>query len=149
MKRIVVIDADVTLRPLYHELLGSEGYETVFCRDSTSAHRCTREADPDAIMLDLDLETRGAGWAVLASLKADNTLHDTPIIVCSADRIALHQHAGYLESQGCAMLQKPLNVDALLTIMEQMSDYPERPHRRLPVPPLQTWPAPLLRRGVA
>jgi CheY-like chemotaxis protein len=136
MKRMVIIDADAALRPLLQEVLGSEGYETVFCQDSAAAHRCARDADPDAVMIDVNLEAPGAGWSVLEALKTDDMLRDRPIIVCSADRMAIDQHADYLESRNCMVLLKPLTLDALLTVTEQMIAYPERQHRRLQKAPL-------------
>ena len=118
---IAVIDDDPACRELLHDLLSEEGYVVHLFPDSATAVRCLRDLAPAAIILDLRLENPTAGWDVLADLQHDPVLHATPILVCSADQIALRERAGELGRQGCTILAKPFDVDELLVLLQHLA----------------------------
>src|SRR5919201_6472546 len=118
---IAVIDDDGACSELLHDLLSEEGYAVHLFPDGATAARCLRDLAPAAIILDVRLESPTAGWAVLADLRHDPVLHATPVLVCSADRSALQERAGALERQGCALLAKPFDVDALLVLLQRLA----------------------------
>jgi CheY-like chemotaxis protein len=124
MKRVVAIDDDPLMLELFHELLSDEGYETVLCPTSADARQCVRGAAPAAIIIDLNVHRPNGGWAVLAALRAEAAMCDTPVIVCSADERDAQQHAADLRSQGGAILMKPFNVDTLLGLLTTMTAGP-------------------------
>jgi DNA-binding response OmpR family regulator len=117
---IAVIDDDPACCELLHDLLHEEGYAVHLFPDSATAARRLRDLAPAAIILDLRLETRTAGWEVLADLRHDPVLHATPVLVCSADLCALRERAADLERHGCTMLAKPFDVDELLVLLRQL-----------------------------
>jgi DNA-binding response OmpR family regulator len=118
---IAVIDDDAACRELLHDLLSEEGYAVHLFPDSTTAAQRLRDLAPAAIILDMRLESPRAGWEVLADLRHDPVLHATPVLVCSADRIALQERAGELGRQGCMVLAKPFDLDELLVLLQQVA----------------------------
>jgi DNA-binding response OmpR family regulator len=117
---IAVIDDDPACSELLHDLLSEEGYAVHLFPDSATAARRLRDVAPAAIILDLRLENPTAGWEVLANLRHNPVLHATPVVVCSADLIALLERTADLERQGCTMLAKPFDVDELLVLLQQL-----------------------------
>jgi DNA-binding response OmpR family regulator len=118
---IAVIDDDAACRELLHELLSEEGYAVHLFPDSATAARCLRDLAPAAVILDVRLESPTAGWEVLADLRHDPVLHATPVLVCSADRIALQERAGELGRQGCMILAKPFDLEELLVLLQHLA----------------------------
>ena len=118
---IAVIDDDAACRELLHDLLSEEGYTVHLFPDRATAARCLRDLAPAAVILDVRLETPTAGWEVLADLRHDPVLHATPVLVCSADRIALQERAGELGRQECMILAKPFDLDELLVLLQQLA----------------------------
>jgi CheY-like chemotaxis protein len=119
MTCIAALDANVATLDLYEQLCSDAGYETILCPDATTAYECIREAEPNAIILDLRLSADDAGWAVLRSLKEDAWLSETPVIVCTADVRIVQQCADELQSLGCVVLAKPFDIDALWTALSE------------------------------
>jgi DNA-binding response OmpR family regulator len=117
---IAVIDDDAACRELLHDLLSEEGYAVHLFPDRATVAWRLRDLAPAAIILDVRLENPTAGWEILADLRHDPVLHATPVLVCSADRIALQERAADLERQECTILAKPFDVDELLVLLQQL-----------------------------
>jgi len=80
--RVLVIEDDPTAAELLERRLQEEGFEVVVTTDGSSGLRLARETKPAIITLDLGLPDVN-GLDVLAALKADKDLADTPILVIS------------------------------------------------------------------
>jgi DNA-binding NtrC family response regulator len=119
MTRVVAVDGDDAVLELFGLLLSGEGYEAVLCRRSAEAYQCVRDASADVVILDLDLDWKHSGLAILAALKADAALRTTPVIVCSTDAQTLRRHADFLQRHGCAVLLKPFAIDDVLVLIQQ------------------------------
>jgi CheY-like chemotaxis protein len=70
--------------------LKAQGYRTVFAADALEAITRPRQAQPDAILLDLGLPGSN-GFLVLEQLKATSTLAPIPVIIVSAEATAVAQ----------------------------------------------------------
>lgn len=78
--RILVVDDDETVRDLMDRFLSKEGFSVATASGGREALKLAREWCPDAITLDVmmpDLD----GWTVLAAIKGDPDLADTPVIL--------------------------------------------------------------------
>jgi CheY-like chemotaxis protein len=83
-----------------------------------------RTQHPDLILLDLHLpDTNGA--EVLRELRADPATRHVPVVVLSADATA-DQHAELLQAGARAYLTKPLDVVALLDLVDEILQVPGR-----------------------
>ena len=104
-----VIEHLMRLRPqwaLIHAGLGGLGLELA------QAHR------PDLILLDLHLPDR-SGHEVLQALKADPVTSRIPVAVLSADANT-HQSRRLINAGALRYLTKPLNVDEVLALLDEV-----------------------------
>lgn len=117
MSRIFVINDDTAFLQLMHELLSDEGYETSIFRETTAIHATLRQEQPNLVIIDIRMEQPSTGWQVLEMLQLDPVTHDIPVIVCSADVADLRAKESLLKRSGYASLEKPFNLDDLLTLV--------------------------------
>ena len=77
-------------------------------------------SDPNLIVVDL-LLGGASGWEVVTLSRADQRLADVPIIVCSADVVALRDRAEELASIGKVhVMAKPFGIDELTDLVERL-----------------------------
>jgi len=77
---------------------------------------------PDLLIVDL-LLGGASGWEIVALARADARTADVPILVCSADVIALRDRAEELERVGNVhILRKPFGVDELTDTVAGLLD---------------------------
>ena len=117
---IAAINDDTVFLDLLYELLTEEGYEVHVLKEANSAFERVRELKPDAIILDIRMDHPVAGWQVLELIKLEPALTNIPIVICSADLIALQERATHLQSKGCEILAKPFDLDDLLGVLRRV-----------------------------
>jgi two-component system NtrC family sensor kinase len=120
MARIAVINDDTAFLQLMLDLLTDVGYDVSLHKEGAAAHEQVRQEAPDLIILDIRLEKPDSGWMVLEMVRLDPTTKKIPVIVCSADTIQLQTKQEMLRAQGCEMLEKPFDLDALLKLVDQL-----------------------------
>src|SRR5262249_57639726 len=79
---VLVIDDDLTARELIAEHLKAEGFSVTTAPGGLEGLKLAKELRPIAITLDVmmpDLD----GWSVLAALRQDADLAETPVIMVS------------------------------------------------------------------
>ncbi|MEC7165496.1 MAG: response regulator, partial [SAR324 cluster bacterium] len=81
-KKILVIDDDPTVLGLMQRHLDKEGFGVLTASDGNEGVKIAREAQPDAITLDV-LMPGIDGWSVLRTLKADPETERIPVIMAS------------------------------------------------------------------
>ncbi len=77
---VLVIDDDATQRDLLRRFLAKEGFPAETANGGEEGLRLARQLRPLAITLDVMMPGMD-GWSVLAALKADPDLRDTPVIM--------------------------------------------------------------------
>ncbi len=115
--RIAVIENDSGLRRMIAYLLGDEGFAVSEWPSGTGAHAMIRCERPDFVLLDLRLEERRAGVAVLEAIRNDPVTRETAVIICSGDVHFLRAHGAMLRAQGCGIIEKPFDVAELLAMI--------------------------------
>jgi CheY-like chemotaxis protein len=116
---IVLVEDDLGVRSLMEAILAESGYRTVALTRGDTAYDRIRQEQPDAVILDIQLERAVQGWTVLDLLRLDHTTAHIPVIICSADQPFLRQHGPELQAVGCCILEKPFTMDALLELVQQ------------------------------
>ena len=111
---IAVANDDTDFLALMGELLTDEGYRVGIHRVARDAYDEIKATVPDLIVLDIHMETPEAGWTLLELLTLDPALAAIPVLVCSADVVALRAKAENLRAHGCDALEKPFDLDDLL-----------------------------------
>ena len=75
-----MVDDDDTVCELMRVFLAKEGFDVVTSRNGRDALELARNLQPSVITLDV-LMPPPDGWDVLAEIKADDVLADTPVIM--------------------------------------------------------------------
>lgn len=114
---ILIIDDSAETRLLLSLRLKAQGYRTVFAADALEAITRARQAQPDAILLDLGLPGSN-GFLVLERLKAISTLAQIPVIIVSAEEPAVAQAKAFAIG-AAAYLQKPVAQCTLIETVEK------------------------------
>lgn len=111
---IVVVNDDPYLLDAVEDVLRGAGYDAVGYKSSREARELVRSRLPDLIIVDVNLEHPAAGWSFLQLLRLDRETARIPVIVATADIEFLRAKADHLQQIGCAILEKPFSIDALL-----------------------------------
>lgn len=115
---IAVVNDDSTFLDLMHDLLSEAGYRAVIHKESDSAYELVKAEQPALVVLDIRMDHQESGWQVLELLRLDPATAAIPVIVCSADAVALRAKAARLAELGCVPLEKPFDLDELLRLVE-------------------------------
>ena len=105
---MLVIDDDPGVREMMTKVLLDNGVRPLLAGDGEEGLRLARHHKPAVVFLDV-IMPRLDGWAVLAALKGDPDLKDTPVVMMT---MVSDQDMGYM--LGAAdYLQKPIDRDQL------------------------------------
>ena len=122
---IAVINDNAEFLDLMAAILDEDaGYDvTLFSGESTTVDEIA-VSDPDLIIVDL-LLGGASGWELVTLARADQRLADVPVIICSADVIALRDRAAELEKIGNVhVLGKPFGIDEVTELVERLIGAP-------------------------
>ena len=96
------------------------GYAVTLLTGDATAVDDIAASSPDLIIVDL-LLGGASGWDIVALSRADERLADVPIIICSADVVALRDRQAELERIGNVhVLAKPFGIDQVTALVEQL-----------------------------
>lgn len=113
-RTIAVVNDDTEFLRLMRLLLTQHGYQVTLHPTTDAAYRALRAAPPDLVILDIRMETPGAGWQLLELLRLDPATTALPVLVCSADVVFLQAKEDRLRAEGYAVLEKPFGLAVLL-----------------------------------
>ena len=112
--QILVIDDDPVARDLIERHLLKEGFRVATAVNGSEGLQLARKIKPDVITLDVLMPTLD-GWDVLAALKSDKKLADTPVVIVSMIK---DQNKGF--ALGAAdYLLKPIDRKQLVSILRK------------------------------
>ncbi|MDD2708169.1 MAG: response regulator [Verrucomicrobiae bacterium] len=113
-KTILIIDDDSASRDLLCRYLAKEGFRLVTAPNGKEGLRLAKELKPAIITLDVIMPEMD-GWAVLAAIKEDPALRNTPVIMLT---MLDEKDMGYaLGVQD--YLTKPIERDHLISILQK------------------------------
>lgn len=119
MSLIVVVNDDPQLLRLLELVLTDAGYDVLSIQKQSTAFPEILEARPDLIILDLHMESDAAGWMILDLLRLDVATATMPVVVCSAAHNELRAQAERLAQRQARVLQKPFDIDELLSLVHE------------------------------
>ncbi len=111
---VALVDNDATILGLMDELLTGEGYRTLRWSGGDGCFAMLKRTMPDAIILDVWMEERLTGLALLEQIAGDPATRHIAVIVCSGDKATLDTNAACLGALHCAVLAKPFDIGELL-----------------------------------
>ena len=117
--RISVVNDNADFLELMSAILDEDaGYDVTLFNGQRAGIGEIAASEPDLIIVDL-LLGGASGWEIVALARADERLAGVPIIVCSADVIALRERASELERIGNVhVLAKPFALDEMTDLVE-------------------------------
>jgi DNA-binding response OmpR family regulator len=116
--KILVVDDEKDFLRILGSRLKASGYDVAFAMDGISAIAVAKEEKPDLIILDIGLPA-GDGFYVMHQLSAlAQTVFIPVIIVTGQDDSAAKKRS--LEAGAKAFLQKPVDKDELLDVIEKV-----------------------------
>ena len=111
---VLVVDDDPSIRDILTRVLVNEGIRPVTAVDGAEGLQRAKELRPDLIILDA-LMPKVDGWSVLATLKADETLADIPVIMQS---ISDDRNLGFMLGAS-EYLVKPVDRGKLVSLLQK------------------------------
>ena len=127
MARVTVVNDNPEFLELVGEILQDERYAvSLVDGDIPEPLERIRESRPDLLMIDLRLGTdKLHGWDVAQQVRKDPALSEVPILLCSADVVALAEVEDQLdETHMTAVLTKPFEIDELTETVERLLGEP-------------------------
>lgn len=131
MKKILLVDDDKDLSHNLEAVFRAHGYAVVPAYTATDGLKAALKERPDAIVLDVSMETDTAGFEFVYQLrsKRDSSrykeVRETPIIMLTAInqvtnfRFSLNDKESFLPDIS-EMMTKPVQIDALLNKLKTL-----------------------------
>ena len=115
-RRVVVVNDAPAVLALYRDMLEELRFEPVMMSTEAIETDRIREANPDAVLLDLTVGLQAEyGVEMAKELRADERYASIPIVVATANADALDGSRQTLEEIGVPILLKPFTVEELGT----------------------------------
>jgi len=127
-KRILVVDDKNELLHLMRRVLEDEQYQVSILQEGRDAFIRVKTQLPDLLILDLRLGDI-SGQEVLKQLKDDCVTADIPVIVYTAAVLEAEEVNQLISDdperyQGVHVVQKPFELESLLTLVQQVVNEP-------------------------
>ena len=119
-KKVLIVEDNELNMKLFHDLLDSQGYETLQTREGLQALALARLHKPDLILMDIQLPEI-SGLEVTKWLKDDEELSHIPVVAVTA--FAMKGDEERIRQGGCeAYISKPISVMHFLeTVKKHLS----------------------------
>lgn len=123
MARVTVVNDTPEFLDLVGDILAGDRYETTLIDgDEPGALEQIRASRPDALIVDLRMGSDELhGWRIAHEIRQHPELAHLPILVCSADAVALasveHELRAAPRMEGLA---KPFDIDDLIAAIERL-----------------------------
>lgn len=114
---VLIVEDDEELGTVFSEILEMANLHAELARDGREALNILAEADPGLVILDLHLP-EVSGPEVLAYIRRQQRLSNTPVVISSADVARAEQ----LREEVDMVLVKPVGFDAILGLAERFFD---------------------------
>ena len=123
MARVTVVNDNPEFLALVQDILEDDRYEaTTIDGDRPDALEAVRESRPDLLMIDLRMGSDGLhGWDIAQQVRADSVFDGLPVLICSADVLALKELEADLDrTQHVGTLTKPFSIDELTESIDEL-----------------------------
>ena len=116
-KKVLIVEDNELKMKLFHDLLDSQGCETLQTREGLQALALARLHKPDLILMDIQLPEI-SGLEVTKWLKDDEELSHIPVVAVTA--FAMKGDEERIRQGGCeAYISKPISVMHFLDVVRK------------------------------
>ena len=112
--RMLIVDDDRSVREALRSALEDEGFTVAVAANGAEAMAKLAERRPRLVLLDLMMPIVD-GWEVLDRMRADPSLDDVRVCVCSASS------ADLATTRADFVLHKPFDLDALKHVVDAIA----------------------------
>ncbi len=116
-KRAVIVNDDSSVIALIQTLLERWELSTFPVRRGPLALPTIRAEMPDLVVLDIRMEEPDTGWKILARLRSDPEICQTPVIMCSANLSRSDQTRDLPGGANVFLLPIPFDIDDFFSIV--------------------------------
>jgi len=123
MARVTVVNDNPDFLELVHDILEDDRFDaTTIDGDRGDALEAIRASRPDILMIDLRMGSDELhGWDIAQQVRHEPEFDGLPVLVCSADLMALERLEGDLEvMRHVGTLVKPFGVDELTAALDRL-----------------------------
>jgi DNA-binding response OmpR family regulator len=117
---IAVIEDDPALLDLVQNVFEERDWLTLPLTETGRAVQTLRNAQPDAVLLDLHLGGHQSGWHLLEALQGDSSTSAIPIILWSGDITSMDDKQEWLDERNVQALPKPCDIDDLYACLDDV-----------------------------
>lgn len=108
MKRVLVVDDELSIRQVIGDVLRDEGYCVLYAASGRQALTILATERPDLVLLDVMMPD-GDGRTVLEAMQSRHHLRDIPVIIVSTDVARPRLDRGVV-----GFLHKPFDLEHLI-----------------------------------
>lgn len=128
---VACVDDSFLVRHLMEKLITSAGYEFLGVEDAVRSIGILLARKPDLIFLDLMMPNAN-GHEICAQLRKLSCFRDTPIVILTgSDGFANRLRSNFVGASD--FLSKPLNSEAVLSVIRKHLEHPRSTHLSVPV----------------
>jgi DNA-binding response OmpR family regulator len=117
---LAVVDDDRDLLDFMLLALEDCGWNCLPIATSAGACDLIAAAVPDAVLLDLHLESRNQGMDIIRQLGDRPETAGIPVIIWTADARFLREQRVWLRERGIQALSKPFDIDELAALLDSL-----------------------------
>jgi DNA-binding response OmpR family regulator len=125
-RRVTVVNDDAEVLAILREILEDQAYDVVGLRGAEQSIEEIAVTAPDLLVVDLRLDpqaSRLSGWDMVAMSRVHPRLREVPIVVISADLLAIRERADELQAYGDVhLMSKPFEVATLEELVRRLLD---------------------------
>ncbi len=118
MKKVLIVDDDVSIHKMLEPSLVSNGYQVISAKTGEEGLQKAQENKPDIIILDVILPGM-KGRAVCAMLKKDPATKEIPVLFLTS-KDSPDDVQAELEAGGIGHLTKPINSQYLIAQIKKL-----------------------------
>jgi CheY-like chemotaxis protein len=129
LTRVTVVNDNREFLDLMDEILEDERYDaTTIDGDNPDTTEAILRSRPDVLVIDLRMGSDELhGWSVAQQVRGDERFRDLPILLCSADIMALREVETELaDHRRVTTLPKPFSLDQLTDAIDALVSDPAR-----------------------
>ena len=117
-RKVLIVEDNALNMRLFCDLLDASGYETLQCVDGAKAVGLALEAQPDLIIMDIQLP-EVSGLDITRWLKDDERTEKIPVLAVTA--FAMRTDEMLVREAGCeGYLSKPIQVRSFLKTVDEL-----------------------------
>ncbi len=118
MKKILIIEDDVSIAEVTSIILSQAGYDACFVLDGREASKVIQEVQPDLLILDVQI-VGVDGRHVCREVKSNSLFKDLPVLMFSA---SANVKNSVLEAGADSFISKPFDMYDLISQVQALID---------------------------